>query len=282
MDIFSYGINDLKKIPSRPARSNKGTFGRVLVVGGSVGMSGAAYFSAKAAYRTGAGLVQILTSEQNRVIYQAQLPEALLALYDAAVPDESAVKNAVCRASAVAVGMGLGTSEGSKNILRYTLESVTSPLVIDADALNILAAEPALWELVPKGSIITPHPAEMSRISGIPIENICAAIPDISAGFAKKRNVICVLKDKNTAISDGDRIMVNSSGNSGLATGGSGDVLSGVIAALLAQGCDSFEAAALGVYVHGLAGDDAAARLSEYSVMASDVIDSLPNILKMR
>lgn len=282
MDIFSYGINDLKKIPSRPARSNKGTFGRVLVVGGSVGMSGAAYFSAKAAYRTGAGLVQILTSEQNRVIYQAQLPEALLALYDAAVPDESAVKNAVCRASAVAVGMGLGTSEGSKNILRYTLESVTSPLVIDADALNILAAEPALWELVPKGSIITPHPAEMSRISGIPIENICAAIPDISAGFAKKRNVICVLKDKNTAISDGDRIMVNASGNSGLATGGSGDVLSGVIAALLAQGCDSFEAAALGVYVHGLAGDDAAARLSEYSVMASDVIDSLPNILKMR
>ena len=190
MDIFSYGINDLKKIPSRPARSNKGTFGRVLVVGGSVGMSGAAYFSAKAAYRTGAGLVQILTSEQNRVIYQAQLPEALLALYDAAVPDESAVKNAVCRASAVAVGMGLGTSEGSKNILRYTLESVTSPLVIDADALNILAAEPALWELVPKGSIITPHPAEMSRISGIPIENICAAIPDIYAGFAKKRNVI--------------------------------------------------------------------------------------------
>lgn len=282
MDIFSYGINDLKKIPSRPARSNKGTFGRVLVVGGSVGMSGAAYFSAKAAYRTGAGLVQILTSEQNRVIYQAQLPEALLALYDAAVPDESAVKNAVCRASAVAVGMGLGTSKGSKNILRYTLESVNSPLVIDADALNILAAEPALWELVPKGSIITPHPAEMSRISGIPIENICAEIPDISAGFAKKRNVICVLKDKNTAISDGDRIMVNASGNSGLATGGSGDVLSGVIAALLAQGCDSFEAAALGVYVHGLAGDDAAARLSEYSVMASDVIDSLPNILKMR
>ena len=282
MDIFSYGINDLKKIPSRPARSNKGTFGRVLVVGGSVGMSGAAYFSAKAAYRTGAGLVQILTSEQNRVIYQAQLPEALLALYDAAVPDESAVKNAVCRASAVAVGMGLGTSESSKNILRYTLESVTSPLVIDADALNILAAEPALWELVPKGSIITPHPAEMSRISGIPIENICAAIPDISADFAKKRNVICVLKDKNTAISDGDRIMVNASGNSGLATGGSGDVLSGVIAAFLAQGCDSFEAAALGVYVHGLAGDDAAARLSEYSVMASDVIDSLPNVLKMR
>ena len=91
-----------------------------------------------------------------------------------------------------------------------------------------------------------------------------------------------MLKDKNTAISDGDRIMVNSSGNSGLATGGSGDVLSGVIAALLAQGCDSFEAAALGVYVNGLAGDDAAARLSEYSVMASDVIDSLPNILIMR
>ena len=282
MNTFTYGISDLKMIPARPARSNKGTFGRVLIVGGSVGMSGAAYFSAKAAYRTGAGLVQIMTPEQNRVIYQTALPEALLALYDPAEPDVAFIKNTVCRASCVAVGMGLGTSDASIKVLRAVLEAVSVPLILDADALNILAADPRLWELVPRGTIITPHPAEMSRISSLPIDGICADIPACAVGFAASRGVICVLKDAKTAVSDGDRTAINASGNSGMATGGSGDVLDGVIAALIAQGCATFEAAALGVYIHGLAGDFAAARLSEYSVMASDIIDELPSVMKMR
>lgn len=282
MDIFSYGISDLARIPARPVRSNKGTFGRVLVVGGSVGMSGAAYFAAKAAYRTGAGLVQIMTPEPNRVIYQTSLPEALLALYDPASPDVGAIKNAVCRATCVAVGMGLGTSDTAVTVLRAVLESVTSPLILDADALNILSLYPELWSLVPRGTVITPHPAEMSRISGLTIDTVCADIPTVAAGFAAQRGVICALKDARTAVSDGGRVMINTSGNSGMATGGSGDVLDGVIAALMAQGCSPFDAASLGVYVHGLAGDRAAALLSEYSVMASDIIDAIPHVLKFR
>ncbi|MBQ8388742.1 MAG: NAD(P)H-hydrate dehydratase [Clostridia bacterium] len=282
MDIFSYGISDLARIPARPVRSNKGTFGRVLTVGGSVGMSGAAYFAAKAAYRTGAGLVQIMTPEQNRIIYQTSLPEALLALYDPASPDVGAIKNAVCRATCVAVGMGLGTSDTAVTVLRAVLESVTSPLILDADALNILALYPELWALVPPSTVITPHPAEMSRISGLPIDTVCADIPAVAAEFAAQRGLICVLKDARTAVSDGERVMINTSGNSGMATGGSGDVLDGVIAALMAQGCSPFDAAALGVYVHGLAGDRAAALLSEYSVMASDIINEIPNVLKFR
>ncbi len=280
MKTFSYDRNDLRRLPARPKKSHKGTFGRVLVIGGSVGMSGAAYFSAKSAYRMGTGLVQIVSPEENRIIYQAQLPEALLTLYDEKKPDESAIKSAVSRAEAIAVGIGLSTSETARKILKWTLEAANAPLVIDADALNILALEPSLWDLVPKNSIITPHPAEMSRISWLTVADICADIVPTSAEFAKKHGVICVLKDSNTAVSDGERVMINQSGNSGLATGGSGDVLSGIIAGLLAQGLTPFDAAALGVYLHGLCGDDAAARLSKYSVMASDIIDSLPNILK--
>lgn len=282
MDIFSYGISDLARIPARPVRSNKGTFGRVLVVGGSVSMSGAAYFAAKAAYRTGAGLVQIMTPEPNRVIYQTSLPEALLALYAPASPDVGAIKNAVCRATCVAVGMGLGTSDTAVTVLRAVLESVTSPLILDADALNILSLYPELWSLVPRSTVITPHPAEMSRISGLTIDTVCADIPTVAAEFAAQRGVICALKDARTAVSDGERVMINTSGNSGMATGGSGDVLDGVIAALMAQGCSPFDAASLGVYVHGLAGDRAAALLSEYSVMASDIIDAIPHVLKFR
>ena len=278
MKTFYIDSSFFEALPARPARSNKGTFGRVLIVGGSYSMSGAAYFSGKAAYRTGAGLVQIMSPKENRVIYQTQLPEALLALYDTEVPDESAIKNAVCRANSLAVGMGLGTDDTSKSILKWVLEAVNSPPVIDADALNILSAHPELWELVPKGSIITPHPAEMSRISRLTVDQVCADIAGTAARFAKEHSVICLLKDHNTAISDGERTAINTSGNSGLATGGSGDVLAGIIAGLLAQGCKAFDAAALGAYIHGLAGDDAASRLSEYSVMASDIIDSLPSI----
>ena len=279
MEQFYIDNSYFSYLPSRPAHSNKGTFGRVLVVGGSYSMSGAAYFSAKAAYRTGAGLVQIMSPKENRIIYQTQLPEALLALYDTSALDESTIKNTVCRANAVAVGMGLGTDETAKSILKWVLEAVCAPLVIDADALNILAASPELWEIVPRGSIITPHPAEMARISGLTIDQICADIAGTAERFAKEHSVICLLKDHNTAISDGTRTAINTSGNSGLATGGSGDVLAGVIAGLLAQGCKPFDAAALGAYIHGLAGDIAARRLSEYSVTASDIIDSLPSVL---
>jgi NAD(P)H-hydrate epimerase len=275
---FTYDENALEKLPKRPQRSNKGTFGQVLVVGGSVGMSGAAYFSAKAAYRSGCGLVRILSPEQNRMIYQTQLPEAVLTLYNNDAPDETTVKNAVCRATAIVLGVGLGTSETSKKLLKWTLEAANAPIVLDADGLNIISADKSLFKLAPEHTVITPHPLEMSRLSGLDITEITDDIAGTAERFAMSHNVVCVMKDANTAVSDGHRTMLNVSGNSGMATGGSGDVLSGVIASLLAQGMHAFEAASLGVYIHGLAGDNAALRLSEHSVIASDIIDSLPSV----
>ena len=277
---FIYDKNALGMLPKRSARSNKGTFGLVTVVGGSVGISGAAYFSAKAAYRTGCGMCRIISPEENRIIYQTQLPEAVLTLYSSVSPDEKAIKNAVCRTTSLVIGVGLGVSDVSKAILKYTLESTSSPTVIDADGLNLISFNKELWNYVPKGSIITPHPLEMSRLTGLPLCEILEDIPSVAEKFALEHNVICVLKDRYTAISDGVQTVINQSGNSALATAGSGDVLTGIIASLLAQGMNSFEAASLGVYIHGLAGEYASKRLSEYSVTASDISDSISEVMK--
>lgn len=267
-------------LPERPIRSNKATFGKILCVAGSYCMSGAAYLAAKAAYRTGAGLVKVLTPEENRVIIQSSLPEALLSVYNRSAFDENIAEEAVKWADVVAVGPGIGTDETAKKLLSAVLKSSARPIVIDADGLNLLAKEPRLWGLVPKGSVITPHPGEMSRLCDCPIDEILSNTSEICQGFARARNVICVLKDHSTAVSDGNDLYINSTGNSGMATAGSGDVLTGMIAALMAQGLSPFAAAMVGVRAHGMAGDAAAKALGEYSLMASDIIDHIPEILK--
>lgn len=267
-------------LPGRPERSNKATFGKVLCAAGSEGMSGAAYLAAKSAYRMGAGLVRVLTPECNRVIIQTLLPEALLTAYDPVEPSSETAAQAAAWASVTAVGPGIGTSEGAEKMLSVILGNTVRPMVIDADGLNILAKKPKLWELVPAGSVITPHPGEMARLCGCTVEEILADVPGICRGFAKAKGVVCVLKDHATAVSNGDDLYINDTGNSGMATGGSGDVLTGMIAALMAEGMTPFAAAAVGVRAHGMAGDRAADLLGEYSVMASDIIDAIPWILK--
>ena len=277
---LTYTRNLLNTLPMRSQESNKGTFGRVTVVGGSKGMSGAAYLAAKAAYRTGCGLAAIVCPEANRVIYQTQLPEAVLKVY----PDEGAaeewLQDALAGSSAIVLGPGLGQSENALNLVRWTLEAASMPIVLDADGLNLLAAHPELWSKVPFGTVITPHPMEMSRLLRCPVEAVTADIPGTALSFAAEHGVVCVLKSHRTAVSDGNRLMINNSGNSGMATGGSGDVLSGIIASLIAQRMQPYNAACLGVYLHGLAGDEAAAKLGEHALMASDIIDALPAILK--
>ena len=267
-------------LPERPERSNKATFGRVLCVAGSYCMSGAAYLSAKAAYRTGAGLVKVLTPEENRIIIQTSLPEALLEAYDRNNLDENIAAEAVKWADVVAVGPGMGTDEAAKKLLAAVLKNSAKPVVIDADGLNIIAADPKLWEIVPRGSVITPHPGEMARLCDCSVSEILADVNGICQGFARARGVVCVLKDHNTAVSNGEDVYVNYTGNSGMATGGSGDVLTGMIAALMAEGLSPFAAAAIGVRMHGAAGDVAAEALGEYSVMASDIIESIPKVMK--
>ena len=281
--FFSYSPSALEKIPARPEHSNKGTFGRVLVIGGSPCMSGAAYFSAKAAYRTGAGLVHILTHEDNRVILQAQLPEAILSTYSETDFNEDIISEIIEKADVVVIGVGLGQNDLAKRLVELTLTTADAPIIADADALNIISKKLSLLNSVSAELIVTPHMAEMARLCHTDVSEIMANPIGFAASFSERNSLICVLKDHETVACDGNvnsQIYINKSGNSGMATGGSGDVLTGVIAALIAQGMPLFEAATLGVYIHGLAGDAAADELGEYSVMASDIIEHISTVIK--
>lgn len=282
-NFFSYSPSALERMPIRPENSHKGTFGRVLVVGGSPCMSGAAYFSAKAAYRTGAGLVQILTHEDNRIILQTQLPEAILSTYSEGSFNDDAISEAIEKADVVVVGVGLGQGPLSKRILSLVLTVSDAPIIADADALNMIAKDLTLLSNVSAPIIITPHMAEMARLCHTDISEIMANQVGFATSFAEKNSLICVLKDHETVVCDGNvnsPIYINKSGNSGMSTGGSGDVLTGIIAALIAQGIPLFDATSLGVYIHGLAGDAAADELGEYSVMASDIIEHISTVIK--
>lgn len=282
MTFYSYNKDQLfDLLPKRRQNSHKGTYGRLLIIGGSSGMCGAPYFSAKAAYRTGVGLVEIFSCAENRTTLQALIPEAILTVYDQNSIDPYALGASISRADAVAIGMGLSESPAALELIAYTLDKCTSPLIIDADALNLISKNKQLWTLIKAPVIITPHLAEMSRLSGWDIPSIANNIPLCAKSFADVQKVICVLKDHHTAVASplDEKVYINQSGNSGMSTAGSGDVLDGVIGALLAQRLDPVNAASLGVFLHGLAGDVASSELSEYSVMASDIIEAIPKVL---
>ncbi|MBR6727067.1 MAG: NAD(P)H-hydrate dehydratase, partial [Clostridia bacterium] len=273
---------DLSALPPRPENAHKGRFGRVLIIGGAVGMSGAAYFAAKAALRAGAGLVEILAPHENRVIYQTQLPEALLTLYDPEALDEALLLNAISRADAVAVGMGLSQSDTALRLTALALAATKVPLVADADALNLMGRDPALLELCCQRSeptVLTPHLMEMSRISATPIPVIAADPIGHAKRIAATVGAVVVQKDARTVISDGTEVYLNAFGNSGMATGGSGDVLAGVIASFAAQGAKALDAARLGVLAHALAGDAALRHRGNHGLIASDIIDGLCEVL---
>ena len=287
---FSFDKSALSMMPPRAPRSNKGDFGRVLCVCGSKGMSGAAYLAAKAAYRTGAGLVEIFTHEVNLAPLQAALPEAIVSVYSDLYGIDTLLPS-IERADAIVVGCGLGVTPLSRRILSdllHAIEGKNIPLVIDADAINLLSRNPSLLKYV-RGAIITPHFMEASRLLKAPIEELLAQTEQTAFEISRRCGAICVMKDHESAVSDAsDRIYINKSGNSGMATGGSGDVLSGIIGAILAQNSkakvklSSLDVAALGVYIHGLAGDAAALRFGEYSLMASDIIESIPTVLNTK
>lgn len=267
---------DLSEVlPKRTADSFKGTYGKVLVVAGSRNMCGAAYLAGKAAYRTGAGLVYIYTEECNRVILQQLLPEAVLITYDPQSWKPETLRECLKSMTAAAIGPGLGTGDVKKEILKQILAANDLPRVLDADALNMLAADDDLWGLVRAPFIITPHIGEMSRLSGLPAKEIKSDPVKAAKNFSAAHRVITVLKDAKTVVSDGTSCSLNTCGNNGMATGGSGDVLAGIIGGLLAQKMPLFEAARLGVYVHALAGDAAAKERGTYSMMAGDIVDHI-------
>ena len=279
---FSFDTFPKDILPQRKERSCKGDFGRVLCICGSHGMAGAAYLCAKACYRTGAGLVEIFTPEENRAVLQISLPEAIITAYTEETATElllSSLKKADC----IVAGCGLSVTALSRTILSTLLHNVDThktPLILDADALNLISKNPSFLKYI-KGSIITPHALEFSRLSRVSVQDVLVSPESFAFDYAQKNALICVLKDHNTVISDGsERLYINNTGNSGMATAGSGDVLAGIIAGLAAQSRQaSLDIAALGVYIHGLCGDIAARRLSQYSLMASDIIDTLPIVL---
>ena len=281
---YSYTKQNLGIMPPRIEDSHKGTYGRVLCVCGSVGMAGAAAFAARSALRVGAGLVEVLTPRENLGIIQTLVPEAIVSAYDSTSPEREIIDVAVSRADAIVIGCGIGISRASHDVLARVLKSERPATVIDADALNLISRSPSLWKYV-KGAVITPHAAEMSRLTGESVSDIVQNANERCQRLAASREVVCVLKGHRSAVSDGGgRVYVNTSGNSALSTGGSGDVLAGMLGGILAQAKNSdrtlTELVCLGVYIHGLCGEEAAFRLSEYSVMATDIIDSIPKILK--
>jgi NAD(P)H-hydrate epimerase len=279
--VAAVRVTDLPRLPPRPRDANKGTFGRVLVVAGSRGLSGAAILCASAALRGGAGLVRLAVPEGILPIVAAANPCYTLA----ALPQDPAGRLGRSAAaeilelleanSVAALGPGLGQSEDIHEILVRVLEQ-DRPLVLDADALNVLAVHPHTLAAHKGPVVMTPHPGEFSRLMGKTIAEVQADREDLSLRFAAEHGVVLVLKGQGTVVSDGRRVYVNGTGNPGMATGGTGDVLTGLIAALAAQGLEVFAAAQLGVYLHGLAGDMARDVLGEVSLIATDLLDYLP------
>lgn len=271
--------DDLSIIPPRPNYSNKGTFGKILIIAGSKDISGAAYLSAKAALKCGAGMVRILTAKENKEVIQKLLPEAMVNVYDTDNVDERIITSALAWSDIVAIGPGLGIGEVQKKIIEYVIVS-DKPTVIDADGLNNISEEEHLKKMLHKNIIITPHLAEMSRLMDAEVKYIAKDLISYAKRAHQKYMADCVLKDARTVIASGEHIFINLTGNSGMATAGSGDVLTGIIAGLIGIGVAFQNAAALGAYIHGFAGDLAAEHKGKHSLMASDIIDELENVLK--
>jgi NAD(P)H-hydrate epimerase len=272
-------------VEPRAADANKGDFGRVTIIAGSRGKTGAAHLSAMAALRSGAGLVTVATPASALPIVASMAPEMMTEPLDEA-PDGSLLATAIdrlleLRHDVIACGPGLGRTPGVADFVRALLDRATVPLVLDADALTVLANDPGrLMGTEEREVIITPHPGEMARLIGGTVQDVQASRIDVATDFATTHRVYVVLKGHRTIIATPDgNVFINPTGNAGMATGGTGDVLTGVIAAWLAQLLDAEAACRLGVFLHGAAGDLAEAHEGQVGMVASDVIGHLGSAL---
>lgn len=276
-------------LPERKKNGNKGTFGKLLIMAGSPDMSGACTLAATAAYRAGAGMVRIVTCSENVPVVQQMLPEALLTVVDEKLPMEekkSKLREAALWADVIAAGCGIGTTDGMWENVRVLYDILCDemhekPLILDADALNLIAAKekPAdfLRKRMPYRTVLTPHIGELARLSGYKITEIKADFVRIAEKFAADTGCILVAKDARTYVcaADEDDVLrgcLNRTGNDGMATAGSGDVLTGMLSAAAAVVPDLFHAACVSVYLHGLAGELASGELGKDAVMASDIV----------
>lgn len=266
-------LNPASLLPKREPFAHKGTMGNALLVAGSYGMAGAAVLAARACLRTGVGKVTVATPSCNRNILQIGVPEAVLVIDR----DEQAFTQAVDSEpfSAIGIGPGLGQDEDSAMAMLQQVQQATCPVVLDADALNMLARHRVWQNQLPQGLILTPHPREFDRLAGNSLNDFDRL--SRARDMAERLQAYIVLKGHYTALCCPDGTVVfNTTGNAGMATAGSGDVLTGIITALLARGLSRREACLLGIYLHGLAGDVAAAWLDREGLVASDLVRYLP------
>ena len=290
--VRAFEQKDVKKyLPERFDWSNKGSYGKLLVIAGSKNMGGAAYFCAAAGYRTGVGLVKVLTTEDHRTMMQQMIPEAILETYlpekiraDACPgqPFETWFDSLIRWADAIVIGPGMGKDAHVSCMLQRLMQQREKPVLIDADGLNVLSENMDILRNHLCPVIVTPHLGEMARLTGKSVRHIQESLMETCEAFAEDYRVVCVLKDARTIISDGTgHTFVNLSGNNGMSTGGSGDVLAGIIGGLMCQNRQQFvEMAALGAYIHGLSGDEAKKICGVYGLLASDIIKYMSYILK--
>lgn len=271
----------LNILPDRDENAHKGDFGKVLLLCGSRGYTGAAALAAMGALRSGAGLVYLGVPESIYAIEACKLTEAIVL----PLPDVGGklsadalreIQELLPKMDAVLIGCGLGQSEGTRAVLMAVLEEFSGPVVVDADGINVLAGHMDILRERHAPTILTPHAGEFARIGG---SNEAERVAETER-FAKEYGCILLLKGHHTVISDGEETYVNQTGNPGMAVGGSGDVLSGIIAGLLGQGIDPLTAAACGAWLHGKAGDICAEEIGQYGMLPTDMVEVLPRLLK--
>ena len=271
----------LQILPDRDIRGHKGDFGKILLLCGSRGFTGAAYLAAMGALRSGAGLVFLGVPESIYAIEAVKLNEAIVF----PLPDEAGklaeaaigeILRKLADMDAVLIGPGLGQSEGVFRVVKTVLEGADCPVVLDADGINVMAAHKDILRGRTNPTVLTPHAGEFARLGGKPAEDRVAAAEEM----AKELGCVMLLKGHQTVVTDGNTTYINPTGNPGMAVGGSGDVLAGIIAALLGQGIAPVEAAACGAWIHGAAGDHCARELGQYGMLPTDMLNVLPRLLK--
>ena len=271
----------LSLLPDRDPWGHKGTFGKILLLCGSRGFTGAAYLAAMGALRTGAGLVFLGVPESIYAIEAVKLNEPVVfplpdkdgKLSEEAIPE---IMARLPQMDAVLIGCGLGQSEGSLTVVKAVLENAACPVIVDADGINVLSAHRDILRGRQYPTILTPHDGEFARIGGC----LTADRMESAAALARDLDCIVLLKGHRTCISDGRTGYRNTTGNPGMAVGGSGDVLAGMIVSLLGQGIAHLEAAACGAWLHGAAGDLCAEELGQYAMLPTDMLNALPRLLK--
>lgn len=281
-------INDvIKKFPKRAVDSHKGDFGHVLVIAGSAGYTGAAYLTSQAAALSGAGLVTLAVGRSIYDVMAVKLTEVMVKPFfetkdlSLSLLAERELLSFSQNLSAVAMGPGISQNKETQHLVRNLITKLNKPIILDADGITAVAGHAEIFKDLKAPIVMTPHPGEMAKLTGKDIAEIQNNRKDVALSTAALYNTVLVLKGRNTIVAGPKgELYENQTGNAGMATGGTGDVLTGMIAGFTAQGLDVFSASVLGVYFHGLAGDAAAREKGVLSLLASDLLKKLPEVLK--